>query len=248
MVIAFCTAVMNRGWQIASTLPENLERLRGTTSFVALCDYHSAEPLDGLVEQHLEDVKRGTLVYFRTTEPAHFHASKAKNLAHRLGLTRSPDVLFNLDADNYLSDETLRLVEETFPDDEHACLHNWSTREGDGTCGRIALRASDWLNLGGYDEQFLAMSMQDLDLIFRCRAAGLRYVRSDRGMPRPLQNTITQKMANVEPTSFLGAPATVYSAMVQHNLVASFGRPARLPLSDQRPFEGLLNLTDRRTL
>jgi hypothetical protein len=243
MIVAFCSTAMNRRWQLERTLRSNLEVLRGTGSFLALCDYNSAEPLDTLVQGFAEDLRTGTLLYFRTEEPTGYHSSKAKNLAHRLALRRSPDVLFNLDADNFLSDDTLGLVSEAFASGERLSFHNWTTRDADGTCGRLALRAEDWVALGGYDEQLQAASWQDIDLLIRCRAAGLRYLLDPRGVPRPIANSMAEKLAHLEGTGE-GDPMARYYAMYKENLIISMGRPARLRLEDQRRFSGRLNLTE----
>src|SRR2546421_4457166 len=241
MVVGFCTAVMNRCWQAAQTLADNLARLRGTGSFIALADYHSDDELPALVRSLGADLDAGTLLYFRTDEPRHFHSSKAKNLAHRLALRRAPDVLFNLDADNRLSAETLAVVEDTFRQEPEPVLHNWSTVNGDGTSGRVALRASRWLELGGYDEALLAASWQDIDLLIRCRAAGLRYVLEPRGVPAAVSNTMADRVAYLEPIAARGDAGARYLAMYQQNLIISLGRPCRLPLREQRRFAGHLN-------
>ena len=250
MIVGFCSTAMNRRWQLERTLASNLRSLRGSGSFLALVDYHSADSLESFVQGFAEDLRSGTLLYFRTEEPGHFHAGKAKNLAHRLSMLRKPDVLFNLDADNYLSFETLETVNGAFAAAESVCLHGWTGAESDGSFGRIALRTADWAAVGGYDEALMPATWDDLDLLVRCRAAGFRYVHDPRGVPRPVPNTTEQRLAHLEPTftSSERDPAQHYFAMYKRNLVISMGRPIRLRVEDQRRFSGVLNFTEPRTI
>ena len=198
MIVGFCTSAMNRRWQLERTLPVNLTWLRQTGSFLALCDFNSQDDLQGFIGRYDSDLADGTLIYFRTEQPRCYHGSKAKNLAHRLALIRQPDVLFNLDADNYLSGGTLPVVAGTLGSEPEACLHNWTTEDGDGTCGRVALRTRTWMALGGYDETFAPVSWQDLDLLMRCRAAGLRYVLESNGIPPPVPNDLTDRFRHLD--------------------------------------------------
>jgi hypothetical protein len=248
VIVGFATAVMNRRWQVERTLPANLRRLRGTGSFIALVDYNSGDGLLDFVRTFESDLGDGTLLYFRTEEPTHFHSSKSKNLAHRLALTRQPAVLFNLDADNFLGDATLPLVEQTFSPTVEVALHNWTTLPGDGTSGRIALRADSWVGLGGYDEAFAPAAWQDMDLLMRCRAIGLPYVLESGGVPPPVPNSMTVKLANLPPANPGEDPAARYLEMWKGNLITSFGRPVRLPFDQQQAFTGSINFGPARTI
>jgi hypothetical protein len=250
MIVGFCSTAMNRRWQLERTLASNLRLLRGSGSFLALADYHSADSLESFVLGFAEDVRSGTLLYFRTEEPAHFHAGKAKNLAHRLAKVRRPDVLFNLDADNYLSFETLEIVNAAFVRGESVCLHGWTGADSDGSFGRIALRTADWEAVGGYDEALLPATWEDLDLLVRCRAAGFQYRHEPRGVPRPVPNRIGDRLAHIDPV-FISSerdPAHQYFALYKRNLVISMGRPPRLRVEDQQRFSGVLNFTEPRTI
>jgi hypothetical protein len=251
VIVGFCTTAMNRRWQIEQTLPVNLARLRETGCFLALCDYNSADDLQAFVRGFDNDLADGTLLYFHTGQPRGYHSSKAKNLAHRLAITRRPDVLFNLDADNYVSDQTLDIVAAALSGAGEACLHNWSTRDDDGSSGRIALRTDTWRRLGGYDETFAPASWQDLDLLMRCRAAGVPYVLDPRGVPPPVPNTMADKVRHLEPPgdgSPPQPPDVRYRDMFRHNVLASLARPSRLPLEQQQRFEGRLNFQQPLTL
>ena len=244
MVIGFATSCMNRRWQLEQTLEQNLRALAGTPHFIALCDYNSADAVATLVEG-LDDVRRGHLLYFRTDEPQSFHMSSAKNTAHRLALRRKPDVLFNLDADNRITPETVAMIERVFRADRDTCLHNWNQDWAAGTCGRVALAASRWLELGGYDEALLPVGWQDLDLMFRARGIGLCYRQVNEGVGPSLENSYAQKLANVALPDARGAgtPRELYNQTLARNMITSLGRPVRLDAGAQRRFSGVIDFS-----
>jgi len=246
MIVGFCTSCMNRRWQLEQTLPANLELLRGTRHFLALVDYNSGDDLGSFLRTQDEHRRAERLLIFRTSQPASFHMSRAKNTAHRLALRRQPDVLFSLDADNFLHRDTLVAIADLFSRKRQAFLHNWSGRWGDGTMGRIAIRTEDWLRLGGYDEEFLPMSWQDADLMTRCRAAGLQYVHDGAGSGRPVANSIDQKLASVRlPDRMIGAsPSRALAHFTEENFIHSLRRPILLDVERQQRFRGHLDFQD----
>lgn len=249
MVVAFCTSCMNRRWQLEQTLAANLDLLRGTPHFLAVVDYNSGDDLQSLLRAQADHLGAGRLLTFRTDEPATFHMSLAKNTAHRLALRRRPDVLFNLDGDNFINGDTLIAIEDLFSRKRGVFLHNWSGRWGDGTMGRVALRAEDWVALGGYDEEFLPMSWQDADLMTRCRAVGLRYVHDSSGCGRAIANSIDQKLLNVRlPDQAIGGrPDEVLGLFTEENFIRSLGRPVRQSFDSQRRFRGSLDFAETET-
>jgi hypothetical protein len=250
MNIAFCTTSMNRRWQAEQTLPWNLSVLRGTPHFIALCDYNSTDALEEYVSTAFaEDCRRGTLVYFRTTTPRQFHASKAKNTAHRLALRRDPDVLFNLDVDNFVTAPGLALLLRLFAEDPDACVHQWSSVWSDGSFGRIAVAARHWRRLGGYDEGLQEMAWQDIDLLYRARALGLRYHLTAEALRAPVQNSLSQKLVNTGHsfTGELGAQAQ-FRRLHQDNMVRALSRPITLTLDEQVRYDGRLNFSEEATI
>ncbi|MDG1286270.1 MAG: galactosyltransferase-related protein [Rickettsiales bacterium] len=126
--ISFCTTVMNRGYHLVQTLPQNLANNADhpNTEFVIL-DYGDSDgipPLkenkvtsklevdlkapkekwksikSWLIDEFSKEIKSGKIKYVRT-EQEHFRMSHAKNMVHRCASDDS-DVLVNLDADNIL--------------------------------------------------------------------------------------------------------------------------------------------------
>jgi hypothetical protein len=250
MVIGFATSCMNRRWQLEQTLGPNLAALADTPHFIALCDYNSADAVGTLVEEFAADVRRGRLLYFRTEEPQSFHMSSGKNTAHRLALRQKPDVLFNLDADNRITPATIALLEGVFDADRDSCVHNWDLEWTSGTCGRVALGAARWQELGGYDEALLPVGWQDLDLMYRARAIGLHYVPLHEGVGPALANSYAQKVANIALPDEVEGPTArdSYQRAVAANMITSLGRPVRLKMEEQRRFSGVIDFVTPATI
>jgi hypothetical protein len=249
MIIAFCTSCKNRRWQLENTLPSNLAAIRGSGHFIALCNYNSTDALDDYVARcFADDIREGGLTYFHTASPGLFHASKAKNAAHRLALTRKPDVLFNLDADNFITNDTVPVVVSAFNAHPDAFLHHWSKKWGDGTFGRIAMRCERWLQLGGYDETLREMAWQDLDLLCRARAIGLQYQLRSDGLKDAVPNTMTEKLANVG-LKFTGEHAAHVEFRQLHldNMIRTMSRPIALSIDDHERYAGRLDLKEGMT-
>ena len=254
MVIGFATSCMNRRWQLEETLPDNLALLRGSKHFIAVCDYNSEDGASEILARFKTEIVDRRLLVFRTDEPRHFHMSAAKNLAHRLALTMSPDVLFNLDADNFLTQSTIEMIESRFGSDVDTCFHNWAATADDGSSGRVALSAQSWMKVGGYDESLLGAAWQDIDLVFRCRALGLHYCRwFDPATTSPIPNNMMQKIQNLA-GSVVSSDTTnndawrFYAGLRRRNVVTSLGRPIMLDFGEQRRFGGILNFETATTL
>ena len=251
--IGFCTAVMNRRWQLEETLPRNLQALRGSRHFVAVCDYNSSDGISEWIRGFIDEVRGGNLVVFRANAPEAFHASVAKNTAHRLAIRHDADVLFNLDADNFISTTTVHLVESVFQSSADCFFHDWSPiSEADGAFGRVAVSAKQWRGIGGYDERLLPIGWQDYDFLLRCRAHGLRYVQGDSGCVAPLPNSFLQRLENVplfaETSGDEYKAWEIHARYLRNNLAQSMARPTILDERSQQTFDGILNFDTRMHL
>ena len=239
--IGFCTTAMNRAWQLRETLRDALQLLEGTPHLLALCDYNSGDEIQEIVERFDRQMRAGQFLYFRTTEPTSFHASRAKNAAHRLGLRAGAQVLFNLDADNFITRGILDETREIFTRDRDACLHHWSGAWGDGSFGRIAMSAENWVRLGGYDETFLAMGWQDSDLLLRARAISLHYVQVTSHLRPAIKHTMQEKLGHTSLATDVGSPETSYRHANVTNSLLALGRPIVQSLGEHACLEGTIN-------
>jgi len=177
--ISFCQTCGNRLKHARLTLPRNLMVADKWPVEFILLDYGSS---DGLADW-VRALGNSMVRYFRYEHQGGFECSHAKNLAHRLGRGR---VLCNLDIDNLLHALTLpRLLRLG----NREIAHLYSGRNiirgigpsrhemADGTYGRIAMTASTFCELRGYDEQLREMGYQDTDLLERATRAGMSVTR-----------------------------------------------------------------------
>jgi hypothetical protein len=188
MRISFCTACMNRCYQLKETLPRNLELIAEWPDVeIVVLNYNSSDGMhDWMTSNYGHNPSRfPQLTYARQRSALRFHAPRAKNLAHKIA---SGDVLVNLDADNFIG-RSVEILRERFLSSEADVVHLWSGIWGDGTYGRIALRRTAFYELGGYDEAFFPVGHQDCDLLMRASARGLRTVHAPAGPPGALPNT-----------------------------------------------------------
>jgi hypothetical protein len=166
--ISFCTTCHNRAYQLKQVFAANAAIIAAdpTLEWVIL-NYASDDDLDEFLRGQLPQVSR-RIVYAHEKKSRPWHASIAKNMAHRLA---TGAVLMNLDCDNYIANAP-EIIRAAFADGTKL-LHLRSKVWNDGTFGRIAMTRKLFHALGGYDESFLPMTHQDLDLLKRAILSGL---------------------------------------------------------------------------
>jgi hypothetical protein len=75
-------------------------------------------------------------------------------------------------------------------------VHQFSGKFFDGSFGRIAVQREVFAAIGGYDEQFAPMGFQDLDLLARLSAMGVRYVNiRNRNFNKAIYNSKQEGIA-----------------------------------------------------
>lgn len=189
--IAFVTTCKGRLAHLTATLPKNIADCGQHDAVFIVLDYNDNEGLgDYIWHHHKRDMQEGRLVYYRTTEPERFHMAHAKNMAHRCAMREGADILVTLDADNLTGpgfSSYIRYEFNTHPGLSFVCPDfdtlpprgfrfnkDNPTRLGRGFAGRIAIRAQDFLKVGGYDEMFDTWRGEDIDLIARLDRLGLK--------------------------------------------------------------------------
>jgi hypothetical protein len=180
IVVSFCITCKGRLHHLRRTLPANLrdnEMFPGV-EFVLL-NYSSPDGLDRWVATRMaRHLKSGRLVYYKLSGRRYFHATHAKNVAHRLARGR---IVCNLDADNFTGADFARFLARTFARRKNIFVrpvHTW------GASGRVALLKKHFAALGGYNERIRrGWGFDDDDLALRAQAAGLRHVKIPPGSP-----------------------------------------------------------------
>jgi hypothetical protein len=189
-LISYCTTCCNRLWQLALTLPDNLKSLKENEELI-LVNYGSTDNLNRYIQSSklcLEFIENKKLIYAEVLDVKTYHCSKAKNIAHRLG---NGNFLVNLDADNF----NFEINDKIQKYKDKKCLIYFGN--GGDTCGRIAIEKNGFYGIGGYDESFMPMGFQDIDLILRaCELGfGLEFFKEQINSIN-LKNSKAEKMIN----------------------------------------------------
>jgi hypothetical protein len=188
--VSFCTTCKGRLHQLRETLAPNLAAI-GPNEEIVLVDFASPDGLSAWVWDNFRaEIEANRLRFFEVRGEAPWHASKAKNLAHRLARGA---FLFNLDADNFLSPEDRGHIHAAVA--QGRCCRQGTGNLRDGTPGRIGLLREAFFELGGYDEGLLGTLIHDWDLIVRAEASGWRFRRLPPPTRLPVQNGIAEKLA-----------------------------------------------------
>lgn len=189
--IAFVTTCKNRTYHLRQTLPRNLAD-NPDALFVVL-DYGSPDGLREYLRSELAGyIEHGQLVVYSHRDTPTFHMAHAKNMAHRCAIREGADILVTLDADNFVglrADAYFTHKFDVIPNLSYLCPdvktmlpvgHRYNSDNpkwlGRGFMGRLAIRANDFLKLGGYNEAFDTWRGEDVDLLARLRR--LRLVES----------------------------------------------------------------------
>ena len=197
-MIVFCTTCKGRAQHVELTLPKNFADNADYADcrFVVL-DYCDSGPLRRyLWSNHRAEMRSGRLVVYsylgvesdpvpvlsNRNPPANipFHMAHAKNMAHRCGIREGADVLVTLDADNFTGPGLARYIAGELQPGGFLCpnfplihgMPHGPDRPARGYAGRLALRAHDWVKVGGYDEVYDTWRGEDMDLLYRLRRMG----------------------------------------------------------------------------
>ena len=188
-------------WQIKQTLPRNLKdnlSMKGLIDFV-LVDFGSTDGLqEWIVENFKQEIKEGYLKYYYTEEMPYWHVCVAKNTAHVLS---ESDIVVNLDGDNYTGKDGGKFVLENMVKNgiHDTVIHQFRFNYDiwNGSYGRIALSRENFINIGGYDEDFDPMTHQDSDLLKRLRLVGINYLHlNNEEYNNAISNGKEAKIAN----------------------------------------------------
>jgi glycosyltransferase involved in cell wall biosynthesis len=164
---------MGRRHQLEQVYRRNIERASsyGNVEFVLL-DYASKDGLADWVHAELGAwLERGIVRFVRTDQPVAFDMAHAKNVAH---LQATGDILVNLDADNWFESGFAEELATLFAGGP-AVAGLRAYRQG--CMGRIAVRRSDFIALGGYDEDLRGWGYEDVDFLVRAMKFGLKRKR-----------------------------------------------------------------------
>lgn len=176
--LCFFTVAMNRLHHLEQTLPQNLaDNNLATTRFLVL-DYNSTDGLHKYILTHfVDELKSGKLEYHRYAHAKYFSHSHSRNLAVNLTDT---SYVCNIDADNFTGKNFDEFLQRKFSQHPKAVISGLSNpQQIYGAFGRMATRRADFIDVGGYDEDFLGYGFEDYDLVSRLEHNGLEKVLID---------------------------------------------------------------------
>ena len=194
--VSFCTTCKGRLWQLQQTLPQNIKKLDNDSEIVIL-DYQSPDGLkDWLFGTFKAELESGQLKYFCMEQEYNYSSSYAKNVVHKLA---TGEILFNLDADNYIYTGLLQELRRL--QDDFIFLPRYFGID-EGSYGRIGYTKKTFEKLNGYNENIVGMKGDDGDFRARCIPLRVQPVHANR-THIAIQNTPEQKelytnMADVE--------------------------------------------------
>jgi hypothetical protein len=181
-VIGFVSTCKGRAQHIRLTLPRNLSDNPGPDSKFILLDWNSGDDLIDYVRANFPmQIASGKLtVYSERTSPT-FEMSRAKNCAMRCAILEGCDILVTVDADNFTGLNFEGFITDNLrgkgvflcPDFPHIkSLPHGPDRPQRGYAGRLAIRAQEFIKMGGYDETFDVWRGEDIDIIARMQRVG----------------------------------------------------------------------------
>lgn len=177
MNISYCTNCHKRLWQLKLTLPENLKFTKKDEIDIVVLAYNDATVKPYLEKTYPEYIADGRLKVFEVNDGKEYQFGVVKNLVHNEATGR---VLFNLDADNFITGTPEKLA--TLKDDEILISH---LPLADGRGGRIGVTKTVFDVVGGYRDG--QADPDDVDFIKRVKeiAPTVKYETCPR---RPLPN------------------------------------------------------------
>lgn len=206
MSISFCTTCMNRLFHLRQTFVNSIQdNMNYPHVEFVLINYNSQDELHDWARKTLKPyIDKGIVNYYHTTEPESFHASKAKNLAHKVA---KGDIVINLDGDNFAGKDFAFYVNYIMQKSGEDTIFQFKKAPYWGTEGRIAMMKNHFMALGGYDENLEPIGHEDHDLMDRAKAMGLKYENIQiENFLHYLSNTTKEKSENcaVNPDNYYG--------------------------------------------
>lgn len=174
MKISYCTVCSNRLWQLKKTLQHNLGFTKVGEFELCVLAYNDDTVLPYLLENYSNYVADGRLKVathyddYKPVDGSNFACGYVKNLSHAMG---SGEILFNLDADNFIDNAHELLVQLK----ANQIIKNRGIIQ-DGRSGRIGVHRSLYKKVGGYRD---TGRNDDGDFTLRCVKLGAKLIHME---------------------------------------------------------------------
>jgi len=170
--ISFITTCMDRTNDLKITFPQNWEDNKNYPDIeFVLINYNSKDDMDEWVKNNLMNfIESGKVIYVKTTEPKFYEMGHSRNIGFKVA---TGEIVNNLDADNYSGKDfawNINLLAEVRP--EKAVFAKGKKRMH----GRIGLYKTEFIELGGYDEDLTGYGFDDHGVVYRAMALGFKFM------------------------------------------------------------------------
>lgn len=160
---------MNRLEDLKATMPDRILNANSSPPVeIAILDYHSTDGLCGYMQELMTTTVLNELSFISYqvyTKRLYFHSTHAYNLAMLSG--RGEWCILN-PADVFLKDGYIKILRERIAE---GCLWCNTDKKRRST---IAIKKSEFITAGGYDERFESYGPDDVDIIERLERRGLK--------------------------------------------------------------------------
>lgn len=172
MKLSYCITCHTRLWQLRQTLSQNVYFTKVGEVEICILAYND-DTIEPYINEHYpQQVADGRIVVkshnddYVPKDGSDFACGHVKNLSHEMGVG---EVLFNLDADNFI---THRLHNELLElQEDQILMLDPRTVKPDGRSGRIGIHSTKFKRLRGYRDEGRS---DDLDFIRRAFLLGLK--------------------------------------------------------------------------
>lgn len=184
--ISFCSTCKGRLWQLKQTLPDNIKKLDDWAEIIIL-DYLSNDGLrDYIFDNFQSFIENGKLKYYQMVDDFAYTSAYAKNVSHKLA---TGDILFNLDADNFIYDGLLYELRKL---KDNQLFLPMLGMENEGILGRLGYTKNTFFRLNGYSENIVGMKGDDGDMRLRAHKLKIDVITASVRV-KAIQNSLEQK-------------------------------------------------------
>jgi hypothetical protein len=186
--ISVCIPCKNRLGDLKKTLNLNLQNCSSYPNFeFLLLDYNHTDKDDFykfLFDKFSYHIKFGILKVYRTRIPKYYHPTHSKNI---LSKQASGSIIVHCGADSITPKGFLEKVNDIFLINHDKKIYLSSDQSC--SCGKIAVRTSDFVSVGGYDEKICGYGFTNQSFIAKLNSFGFEFIswglEFDRRIPNP---------------------------------------------------------------
>ena len=189
MKISICIPCMNRTYDLERTMPYLIDVANASPPVeIAVLNYNSQDDLERYMQGVIKtaDLDGSGIVYNRYTGRVHYHMAHAYNLAV---MTSSGDYITIMGADAIPSEEFVVEARRLIAD---GCV--WM--RGRHYKGIMTIQRQEFIDAGGFDEQFEFYGGEDKELEARLTRRGSKFGLMPDGLVRALRTGNKAKVQN----------------------------------------------------